>query len=520
MQMPIVLSLLVLMQGLAGTEAWATVYYVAKIGASDANPGTKELPWATIQKATTSAMVRGGDTVLIKSGTYHENITILKSGQNGKPITFKNYPGDTVIVEPASSGWWGVFTIQGRSHLRLEGLEIRGNAVGWGVLVEHAAHNPGIPSNNIELVGLHVHHTGGEAIQIRGNAHDILIEDCLVHDGTAGASGIDIYQWPDARGRPHHVTVRGCTAHNFRRYGGIASEQTDSLLIENNEVHSNELGLDIGSGKSNTLRNNTIYDCVNAIAVSSNHNSQIYGNTITNISEEAFYNYYFADHGEPHTGNKYYNNVIKNAGGGIYESNTKTQAASSYGPTSGHVYYNNVFFNVSGAITSRPPFYFKGTTGLKFFNNTVVIAANFTALGLTNGATSADIRNNIFSIGGNRQVLTIDRSSSAGNMTDFNCYFNRMATLSGALGTHSVSGDPRFVDAISGDLQLQADSPCIDRASSTGLVPLVDLRMLGRCDNPSRANGGDGPYPYLDMGAYEHACGTAGAASASLPTNR
>ena len=64
----------------------------------------------------------------------------------------------------------------------------------------------------IELVDLEVHHTGGEAIQIRGNANHVLIQDCVVHDGD-DYSGIDICQWDG--GRPHHVTVSGCRASNI-----------------------------------------------------------------------------------------------------------------------------------------------------------------------------------------------------------------------------------------------------------------------------------------------------------------
>ena len=52
----------------------ATTYYVDKnhSSASDANPGTEDLPWLTIQHAADTMVA--GDTVLIRNGVYNEHI--------------------------------------------------------------------------------------------------------------------------------------------------------------------------------------------------------------------------------------------------------------------------------------------------------------------------------------------------------------------------------------------------------------------------------------------------------------
>jgi hypothetical protein len=186
------------------TGAVASVYYVdqGRSGASDGNNGDEEHPWLTIQKAADTATA--GDTVYIKDGTYYEIVTAEHSGSSGNLITFMAYPGHTPVLDGTGhGGWYGVFTIQGEDYIRLEGLEIRNNDTGWGVLVEHEDGNASNAATNIELVDLEVHRTGGEAVQIRGNAHQVLVQDCVVHDGDT-YSGIDIYQWG---GRPHHVTV-------------------------------------------------------------------------------------------------------------------------------------------------------------------------------------------------------------------------------------------------------------------------------------------------------------------------
>jgi len=241
------------------------------------------------------------------------------------------------------------------------------------------------------LSGLEVHRTGGEAIQIRGNAGNILIENCVVHDANK-PSGIDIYKWDG--GRPHYVTVSGCTAYNYPDFAGIASEQADNFIVENNISYSNELGIDIGSGNNNIIRNNTIYNCNDGIALSSNQDSEVYNNTIHDIYNEAIYAYYWSAHGEAHARNKWYNNVIYNAGFGIYESNQKGSSGGE-GPTSDHEYYNNLFYNIGSHGSYRTPFYFKGATGIKCYNNTIFMNENYNALEFLDGAVNADIKNNI-----------------------------------------------------------------------------------------------------------------------------
>ena len=56
------------MQVLAAS-VWAADYYVLVKG-SDANPGTLQKPFASIQKA--ASMMKGGDTCWVRGGRYFE----------------------------------------------------------------------------------------------------------------------------------------------------------------------------------------------------------------------------------------------------------------------------------------------------------------------------------------------------------------------------------------------------------------------------------------------------------------
>ncbi|MBN2102519.1 right-handed parallel beta-helix repeat-containing protein [bacterium] len=464
----------------------AALYYVDlnHPNASDTNPGNDPgAPWETIQKAGNTAMAE--DTVYIRSGTYNERIIPQYSGLPDQFITFMAYPGDLPVLDGTGlGGWWGIFSIYGKDWIRLEDLEIRSNDTGWGILIEHDGSED---ASHIQLQNLTVHYTAGECIQIRGNAHDITITDCTVHDGLGPYSGIDIYRWNS--GRPHHVTVTGCTAYLFDNGypgAGIGSEMADDLIVTGNTVYNSKIGIDIGSGDRNIITDNIIYDCETGIALSSNEDSEVSHNLVHDIIDEGFYSYYWSANGEAHARNVWHDNVVYNIGWGFYESNVKGSSGSE-GPTSHHRYYNNLLYNITRG------FYFKGTTDLKFWNNTVYMNHGYSAVQLVDGAINADIRNNILSTSGSVSPISIDGTSGTGANIDYNCYHNRSGT-SGGPGSHSVSGNPLFISPASSDFHLQPESPCINSGINFSALFVHDLDTLPR---PIGSE--------WDMGCYEYA---------------
>jgi Protein of unknown function (DUF1565) len=123
--------------------SYASVYFVATNG-NDANPGTKELPLQSIQKAQT--LTSPGDTVYVRGGTYimQESqiasytriwayVTLLdKSGAEGKRINYWAYPGEKPVfdfssIKPANYRVHA-FEVTG-SWLHIKGLEVVGMQV-------------------------------------------------------------------------------------------------------------------------------------------------------------------------------------------------------------------------------------------------------------------------------------------------------------------------------------------------------------------------------------------------------
>src|SRR3712207_6595536 len=79
------------------TAAEAGNFFVAPSG-SDANPGTEELPWKTIQHA--AHVLLPGDTAYVRAGVYRERVAINVSGsESAGPVVLANYPGEVPILD-------------------------------------------------------------------------------------------------------------------------------------------------------------------------------------------------------------------------------------------------------------------------------------------------------------------------------------------------------------------------------------------------------------------------------------
>ena len=75
----------------------ATIYYVAKSG-SDRNPGTKNCPFLTIQRAADVAVA--GDTVIVHEGVYREWVKPRYGGLTSDcRSTYMAAQGEHVVIK-------------------------------------------------------------------------------------------------------------------------------------------------------------------------------------------------------------------------------------------------------------------------------------------------------------------------------------------------------------------------------------------------------------------------------------
>lgn len=136
--------------------------YVDGIRGSDANPGTAELPWQTIQKAADTMLP--GSIAHVLAGTYPERVHVRTSGVPGAPITYQaegsvTMQGFTVIADYVDvKGFYITGTIQDwkdgvgiflqGSHSTLDSNYVY-FATNGGILLFTEKANPTVTSSNI-----------------------------------------------------------------------------------------------------------------------------------------------------------------------------------------------------------------------------------------------------------------------------------------------------------------------------------------------------------------------------------
>lgn len=174
--------------------------YVSPLGQNSADGLSPKTALKTLQRA--SDLSEPGDLILVGSGTYEIDkggalLTITKSGEPRRPITYQPAPGADVILK--SNGAWEIIKIMGARHIEIAGFRLIGNA------------------KNV---------TAEEAKKQMSN---------LGNAPTCGnAIGIDSHR--ETKQIPAYITIRNCVVSDFPG-GGIFANHADYLTFEHNTVY-------------------------------------------------------------------------------------------------------------------------------------------------------------------------------------------------------------------------------------------------------------------------------------------
>jgi hypothetical protein len=78
----------------------AETYYVAPDG-DDANPGTIDAPFATVQRAHDDPALQPGDVIYLRGGTYYptSQTVFTKSGSASGHLVLSGYPGEVPVID-------------------------------------------------------------------------------------------------------------------------------------------------------------------------------------------------------------------------------------------------------------------------------------------------------------------------------------------------------------------------------------------------------------------------------------
>ncbi len=167
----------------------------------DGGPGTEAAPWRTVQFAVDQA--RPGMTIVVRGGTYTEDLVVEQSGTLDAPITLRNYPGERPIIR--ATGGPGMhlqpeggpildltpeerLVVEPVEHITIMGFEFAGEnntaPAGWasGLSVDYA--------NGIRAVDNVIHGFPGGGVSVIGS-DNVLVEDNRIE--SVGAQGLTQY---------------------------------------------------------------------------------------------------------------------------------------------------------------------------------------------------------------------------------------------------------------------------------------------------------------------------------------
>ena len=214
-------------------------YYVATNG-NDTNPGTAISPFATIGKA--ASVVQAGDTVIVRSGTYHEAITMTASGTLANPIHFKSETPLGAVIDGSGSTTVPIVKCLGVSNIILEGFTLQ-NA-GDAVVLNNAS-GCWITGNEINCTDEGVH-------LLQNTSNNNVVQYNQIRDTTPGG---------------------GSSGGN----SGVELEGGRGNIIRYNDVN----------GFSNGISAGHLFDAGLIDDESINPDIDVYGNVVYNIGDDA-----------------------------------------------------------------------------------------------------------------------------------------------------------------------------------------------------------------------------------------
>ena len=229
------------------TASFASTYYVATTGNDESGNGTEGSPWKTIQGAIDKGTVSNGDVIIVKDGTYTENVDVDKQ----LTIQSENGYASTTVVAASSS--------------------------------DHVFY---INTNNVTITGFTIYGaTGTEKAGIcLYNADDCTIENnkCGVDASHTNYIGIYLRYYND-----NNAILGNTTDSNTNQGIRLDSHSSNNTIAGNTCEHNNSGILLLVDNDNNTITGNTCSNNDdNGIRLyNSSDNNMISGNTCENNSD-------------------------------------------------------------------------------------------------------------------------------------------------------------------------------------------------------------------------------------------
>ncbi len=235
--------------------ASGSTYYVSTTG-NDGNPGSSGSPFLTIAHAV--GLVGPGDTIVVKSGTYHESVDLGSlSGTDSDYITIKSeVPGGAYIDTTSLGSGYDLEPFRGApSYIEINGFELSSGANSAGVRFD-GGHHTKVYNNTI-------HDTGASGIQLDHGDYRFIenntIYNCAYSMYFAG-SGISIWQaHASDNASGFHNIIRNNISYSNDNLPGTAETDGNGIIFDDSRNTQN--GSTLGAYAASTLiENNLTYD--------------------------------------------------------------------------------------------------------------------------------------------------------------------------------------------------------------------------------------------------------------------
>lgn len=440
-------------------ETQGQIFYVA-VNGSDANPGSLEQPWATLNHA--AEVVNAGETVYVRAGVYAlaQQIRAKQSGTEKAWITYAAYPGEQPMIDasavqvapptqPPFDHDQGAFQLENVRYIRVKDLAVT-NSRNSGFTVRNSDH--------IELYNNKTENTFSPGIGVWNSRDQKIIGNTVINSNAREMAGFE----NDFDETPHEAISLGSVenfevAYNLVHHGqkeGIDIKETSQHgIVHHNYVHHMaRQGLYVdshfGSLDDVEVSDNVVHDCQGsgfAISVEG-------GVAAKNISF-------------------HHNLLYDNWGTGIFFSRWGGDGLRQ----NIKIFNNTLHHNGYGEPKPDQNFYWI-TGGLYLFSDNlqaIQIADNIFSdntgfqIGYSDRylANNADI-NQVFQ----EKNIEISQNVIFGvnnpNQPIYAGWPDNYANIYAASGKLSIENDPQFVDPQVGNFYLQSGSPAIRPAGS------------------------------------------------------
>jgi len=440
----------------ANGQAQSAIYVVdqAAPGASDANPGSEQMPFKTVQHAVD--LTSPGDTVFIMAGKYDERVQVRSSGSEGKPITLRAAPRRSVVI----SG----FELQA-SYIIVEGFEI-------------TAEKPAV------------------AVQLGGSHCEVL--DNFIHDMMVGVAGTVGKPSVDSSTRDYSKVAHNRIANNkvyHSEYGFMLGG--NDWLVEDNEV--DRLFMYASGNKYDDCDYSRFFGkgCVERC-------NYFHGSTSAEIRVA------HVDCLQTFTAN---GEIAQDL---VFENNTcfdfhqmcMVESAPHIGSVRNWTFRGNIVSANSPTMSGGWGPDIIQTPDVTILNNTIS-TVRWSTIGLRGAeSTNGQICNNILCYA-ERAVVDGDSDfSSAKPVIDFNLTFE----TSPAPGEMNINGkNPLFVESTNRNFRLTKDSPAIHAGKGGATIGALDYPNVYYIDprHPAAADDPGWGYPAVPFASLARACAIA-----------